>query len=359
MRSKLNIFPKSQRSYINLNKFDNIFFIPPKIKQNIKQHRQEIANILENKDSRLLLIVGPCVAWPANAVIEYCHKISELEQKIDSKIKIIIRVFTQKPRTSLGWTGPFFQPEPWGEPNIEQGILYTRNLYMKIAELGLAVGCEIVSTHSISYIHDLISWGVIGARNSESPDHRILASGIELPIGMKNPTSGNIEYGVNAVLVAHNPHNWIFFGQKHKTKGNPLAHLVLRGGKHTGPNYKNKNILDAVALHKKYRLHRYPIIIDASHDNTLINQKRDYQQQKIVIKETLQNMKKNPVIKRAIKGFMIESFLNGGKINYNNIIKNKKHNTTGTSVMDPCLSWADTKKIILDIFNYLEQQKNN
>ncbi|MFH0805075.1 MAG: 3-deoxy-7-phosphoheptulonate synthase [Patescibacteria group bacterium] len=325
--------------------------VPKLHRQRIDQHRQEIAAILEGRDrQRLLLVVGPCVAWPFAAVVNYCKRLKKLEAVVRPRIKIVVRVFTQKSRTVLGWGGPFFQPDPWGAPDIAGGIAYTRSLYAAVTQLGLAIGSEIVSTHSIPLISDYLSWVAIGARSSESPEHRVLASDINLPVGIKNPTSGSIEHGVNGVVVVRHPHSWLFFGQHHMTRGNSLAHLVLRGGKLTGPNYSSHHVRAAVRFARSHGVARCPILIDASHDNCTVNHRRDYRMQIHVIEKTLQSMAANHTVAETVRGFLLESFLRGGAIELPVGAQSRRANS-GISVMDPCLGWADTAATIRRIYD--------
>ncbi len=315
---------------------------------NILKNKQEIKDILSGKNNRLLFIVGPCSAWPFDAVVDYAERLLEIKNALENKIKIIIRVYTQKPRTTKGWNGPINQPDPCGPPDIPGGIRYTRSLMVKLIEMGFPIANEAVFIHdSMKFFPDLLSWMAIGARSSEDQEHRIYASAVDCPVGMKNPTSGSVEIAVNSVIAAQTSQIAIFHGYQIESEGNEYAHLVLRGGD-CGPNYSCEHILTAKKLMEKNKILNPAIIVDASHDNCRVDGKKDHNQQTTVITKVLQEMRDKSEVKKIIKGFMIESFIKPG---FQTIDPQKPEliDREGLSVTDPCLGWETTKDFLYQI----------
>ncbi len=308
--------------------------------------RKETQDILSGRDERLLAIVGPCSAWPYEPVLEYAKRLKELEPRLNKKLKILMRVYTQKPRTTKGWNGPINQPNPCDEPDVADGIRYTRSLMLDVLKIGLPIANEALFTHdSMKFFPNLLSWMAIGARSSEDQEHRIYASSVDCPVGMKNPTSGSIEIGVNSVIAAQNSHTTIFGGYQVITSGNHYTHLVLRGGNYTGPNFGIENILKAQELMKKNLINNSAIVIDASHDNCLVNGVKDVRRQIEVVSQIVEFRKSNPIAREIVRGFMLESFLKGGKQEITSSM-----DMSGLSITDPCLSWEDTEEFLLNLF---------
>lgn len=311
----------------------------------ILKNRQEVQNILAGQDNRKLIIIGPCSAWPFDAVMEYARRLAKIKDSLEKKMKIIMRVYTQKPRTTKGWNGPINQPDPDGPPDIPGGIKYTRQLMIKVIELGLPIANEAVFTHdSMKFFPELLAWMAIGARSTEDQEHRIYASAVDCPVGMKNPTSGSIEIGVNSVIAAQIAQVAVFHGYQIESSGNDYAHLVLRGGVENS-NFSAPHILRAKELMEKNNIFNPAVIIDASHDNCRVNGKKEPSQQVAVIKEVLQEIKNNHEIKQLVKGFMLESFIKGGA----QAVDPQKPDSidrAGLSVTDPCLSWEETEDLL-------------
>jgi len=316
--------------------------------QNIAKDRKEVQNILSGKDNRMLMIIGPCSAWPYDAVIEYASRLKDLSEKVDNKLKLVLRTYIQKPRTTKGWTGPVNQPNPFSEPDIEEGIKYTRSLMVKVLEMGLPIADEALFTHNAKGFLELLSWVAIGARSVEDQEHRIFASAVNCPVGMKNPTSGNIQIGVNSIIAAQNSHTAVFNGYQVETNGNNFAHLVLRGGADGGPNYHVEDLLLAKKLIQENNVLNPAIVIDASHDNALVDGKKDFTQQVNVIKEVMNNLVEHPELKGIIKGFMVESFIKAGNQNASKLTP-ETVDLSGLSITDPCLGWEETEELILDL----------
>ena len=324
-----------------------------KARLKIEQDRLETKNILEGKDNRLLLIIGPCSAWPQEAVLKYAEKLLDLENKVKHAIKIIMRVYIQKPRTTKGWVGPVIQPDPFKYPDIEAGMKYAREMMVKVVEMGLPIADEALFTQNANIFLELLSWVAIGARSSEDQEHRIFASAISCAVGMKNPTHGSLKIGINSIVAAQHNHIAALDGYEVETKGNPHAHLVLRGSNH-GPNISNTH-LDEVKKHMgEHNIKNPAIIIDTSHDNCLVNGKKDHFLQINNIFETLDNLKDRPDLRNLVKGFMVESFMKDGSQPIN--LKNpEKTDLDGLSITDPCLGWEKTEEMVLKL---MEKIKN-
>lgn len=316
-------------------------------REKILRDRQEINDIISGKDNRLLIIVGPCSAWPSEAVLEYAKKLLVLNEKVKDKLKIVMRVYIQKPRTTKGWTGPVNQPDPYLPADIAQGIFYTRKMMVNVVEMGLPIADEALFTHNATAFQELLSWVAIGARSTEDQEHRIFASAVDCAVGMKNPTSGSIEIGVNSIVAAQHPHVVIFDGHEVETMGNPHAHLVLRGGT-TSPNYSADHMEDVFFHMQKHGVTNPAVVVDASHDNSLFDGRKDHLRQIAVVQEVMENIAKHLETKNLVKGFMLESFLKEGnqKVDLDNP-ENLDRN--GLSITDACLGWEQTEEFLLDL----------
>lgn len=311
------------------------------VADNIKQ----IEDILSGRDDRLVIIVGPCSAWPSDAVLEYAGLLLKLNEKVKHALKIVMRVYIQKPRTVKGWTGPVNQPDPLLEPDITSGILYSRTLMVKIVEMGLPIADESLFTHNARGFQELLSWVAIGARSSEDQEHRIFASSLDCPVGMKNPTHGSLKIGVNGVIAAQHPHTVAFDGYEVKTHGNPYVHIVLRGSNEK-PNYSVEDIQEVNKYFIAGKVKNPSIIIDVSHDNCLVNGKKDYKSQPDIIFRILDSLDYKLDLKPLIKGFMLESFIKEGNQNAETA---NPIDMSGLSITDPCLSWESTEQLLLNL----------
>lgn len=318
----------------------------------VAHDRQEVKDIIAGRDKRFLVILGPCSAWPSSAVLEYAKKLKTLSEKVNDKIKLVMRVYIQKPRTTKGWTGPVNQPDPFLDSDVEAGIKYTRKMMVDVIEMGLPIADEALFTHNAKGFLELISWLAIGARSTEDQEHRIFASAVDCAVGMKNPTSGVVEIGVNGIVAVQYPHVAVYDRYQVETKGNEYAHLILRGGKFTGPNYHVENLREAKEHLEKHNVKNPAIIVDASHDNCIIDGKKDCLQQVNVVHELIDILEKHPDLKPLVKGVMIESFLKTGnqKVNTDN---SDELDLEGLSITDPCIGWEETEKLILDLANRL------
>lgn len=321
------------------------FPLSAKAHERIMLHRKEVKQILAGRDERLLMIIGPCSAWPKEAVFEYATGLFELSQRLNKHLKIVMRMYIQKPRTTKGWAGPLSQPDPFGEPDIEAGIYYVREMMVKVVELGLPIADECLFTHHGSHFSELLSWMAIGARSSEDPEHRVLASAANCPVGLKNPTHGSIAVAVNSVVAAQQGHVAALDGHEVKTPGNAYAHLVLRGA-NNAPNYGLSYLEQTKTFMHIHGIKNPALLIDVSHDNCLIDGKKVYQAQPKIIFEVLESLKNRPDLKKLVKGFMVESYLKAGQQSLEKETA-QSIDRQGLSITDPCLSWAQTEALLL------------
>ena len=317
----------------------------------IEKDKNEVKDILSGKDDRLLLIVGPCSAWPYDAVVEYARRLKELDEKVGDKLKLILRTYIQKPRTRKGWTGPAIQPDPFASPDVEKGITYCRKLMVEVLTIGVPIADEALFTHNAKGFLELLSWVAVGARSAEDQEHRIFASAIDAAAGMKNPTYGAIDIAVNSVVAAQSSHVAVFDGNQIETLGNDYAHLVLRGGT-DGPNYHIEHIMLAKDLMEKHGVKNPAIVIDASHDNCRVGTKKTLDRQVQVVHEVVSNLQDFPELRKIVKGFMIESFIKDGNQDLDKLTIDTIDNG-GLSVTDPCLGWERTEKLINELYERL------
>ena len=311
----------------------------------IEQHHREIENILNGSDQRLLMIVGPCSAWPDTAVLEYAQRLAVLSKQVEHSLKVVMRVYIQKPRTVKGWTGPINQPDPLAEPDIEAGIWYCRKLMTQVVEMGLPIADECLFTHNARGFQELLSWVAIGARSTEDQEHRIFASSLDCPVGMKNPTHGSLKIAVNSILAAQHPHYIVFDGYEVKTAGNQYAHLVLRGSEGK-TNYAMEDLADVAKLFVKNNVVNPAIIVDVSHDNCVVNGVKEHNEQANIVLKVVDELAANPELKPLVKGFMLESFILEGRQNAEN---GQAINLNGLSITDPCLGWEKTEALLLEL----------
>lgn len=317
------------------------------ILEQVRRHRSEVSNIIAGQDNRWLFVVGPCSAWPNTAVVEYARRLEELSRRVSESMLLVMRVYVQKPRTKKGWTGPLNQPNPFASPDIEAGMRYCREMMREVLRLGLPIADEALFTHNAGGFAELLSWVAVGARSAQDQEHRIFASWFDCPVGMKNPTSGLINEGVNGVVAAQSQHTFVLDGCQVETSGNPYAHLVLRGGSVTGPNYHPRFIHEAMEAMTSNGVENPAIIIDASHDNAVVNGDKMARQQVHVIQELLGYLTDSAYgdIRSSVKGFMAESNLRPGaqKIDGRG---SSEVELDGLSITDPCIGWQETADLV-------------
>lgn len=308
---------------------------------------RELEAIIKGEDDRLLLVIGPCSSDNEEAVLDYANRLAKLQEEVKERVFMVMRVYTAKPRTNGdGYKGLVHQPDAQGEPNLINGIRAVRNLhYRVITETGLTTADEMLYPENLPLIDDLVSYIAIGARSVENQQHRFVASGIDVPTGMKNPTSGNLNIMFNGIYAAQSSQNFLFNGEEVETSGNPLAHAILRGavneyGKNI-PNYYYDNLLDSIEQYEKMGLENPFIIIDTNHNNS----GKNYLEQIRIVRQTLINQDWNDKIRKYVRGFMIESYLEDGRQNQPDVY--------GKSITDPCLGWDKTEELIREIYKTL------
>ena len=309
--------------------------------------REEVRRILAGRDDRLLVIVGPCSAWPAPAVLEYARRLALLEPAVASTLKVVMRAYVEKPRTTTGWTGTANQPDPFAPPDVEAGRREARRLMVEAIEIGVPLADEAVFTHNATGFAELLTWVAIGARSAEDQEHRIWASAAGLPVGMKNPTSGCIPIGVNGVIAAQASHTAAFDGYQVETEGNEFAHLVLRGGAY-GPNCSPRHLHQARRTLLAAGVRNPAALVDASHDNCRVNGRKDPAVQADVMREVLGNLHASPALGATVRGFLLESFLKTGGQRLAECTA-ETVDRDGLSITDPCLGWDETRELLLEV----------
>ena len=305
---------------------------------------RELADIISGEDDRILLVIGPCSSDNEEAVLEYARRLSALQKKVADKIFMVMRVYTAKPRTNGdGYKGLVHQPDTSKAPSLINGLQAVRQLhYRVITETGLTTADEMLYPSNLVLVDDLVSYHAVGARSVEDQEHRFVASGIDSPVGMKNPTSGNLGVMFNGIYAAQNKQTFLFHGQEVETSGNPLAHVILRGavneyGKNE-PNFYYETLLNAIERYETMGLENPFILIDTNHDNS----GKQYMEQIRIVRQTLQNRDWNEKIKKTVRGFMIESYLADGRQNQPEVF--------GCSITDPCLGWENTEALVEEIY---------
>ena len=313
----------------------------------VMKTRADIINILNGKDKRLILIVGPCSIHDINSAYEYAKKLLEIKKKVEKNILVIMRVYFEKPRTVIGWKGLINDPNLDNSFDINKGIKIARKLLINLAELGIPAGHEYLDLISPQYISDVICWGAIGARTTESQSHRELASGLSCPVGFKNGTNGSIQIAIDAIKAASKAHNFLSVTKEGKsaifsTTGNKDCHIILRGGKKI--NYQQEDVTDVSNLLIKNELSNN-IMIDASHANS----QKDHTKQKIVIKDIAGQISTG---NDSICGVMLESNLVEGRQD----IGKKNDLVYGQSITDACIGWNETEELIEILDNAISKK---
>jgi len=317
-----------------------------KVEAFISKSRGGIEKIIAKKDARLLVVCGPCSIHNETEALEYARKLKGVRVKYEKNLEIVMRCYFEKPRTTGGWKGYINDPDLNETFDIDKGLYLARKLLLKINEIEVPVACELLDVISPQYICDLVSWGAIGARTTESQLHRELASGLSFPVGFKNGTSGNVDIAIDGVISGKIAHNFLGVSEQGKvslvrTLGNTTCHIILRGGK-SGTNYLAPEI-KKIKERIKEKGETCCIVVDASHGNSL----KDYKKQVLVIDEVLSQIE---VGERDIKGLMIESNLHEGNQN----IENHPKLSYGISVTDACISWETTLKLLQQINDTME-----
>lgn len=318
--------------------------------QKLKNERDETArNIIAGKDKRMMLIVGPCSADNEEAVCDYVSRLAKVADKVKDKIFIVPRIYTNKPRTrGEGYKGILHNPDPHKNvTDILAGIMAIRDMHIRaISESGLSAADEMLYPDNYHYLDDLLTYVAVGARSSENQQHRLVASGVEVPVGIKNPMNGSMSVTLNSIYAAQIPNEFKYLDYQVKTKGNPYAHAILRGSVdvygNNHQNYHYEDIMKFSAMYEAQGLKNPAIIIDTNHSNS----NKNYIEQIRIAHEIINNMQYSSTIKNIVKGLLIESYIEDG---------NQKitENVYGKSVTDSCLGWEKTERLIYDIADRL------
>lgn len=318
--------------------------LSPELKELKKQRDAMISNVITGKDSRFLVIIGPCSADNEDSVCDYVSRLTKIQEDVKDQLIIIPRVYTNKPRTTgEGYKGIASQPDPEKAPDMVEGLIAMRKMHIRaIEESGLTCADEMLYPENWGYVEDLLSYVAIGARSVEDQQHRLTVSGFDVASGMKNPTSGDFSVMLNSVYAAQHPHHFVYRGCEVKTSGNPLTHVVLRGAvsKH-GNTVQNYHYEDLIRLHDMYEkmdVVHPAAIIDTNHSNS----GKKFKEQIRIAKEVMHNRQISSEIRGLVKGLMIESYIEEG----NQAIGEHVY---GKSITDPCLGWKDSKKLIYEI----------
>lgn len=312
----------------------------------IKEERdRQIRDIFTGRSDRFLVIAGPCSADNEDSVCEYVSRLAKVSEKVSQRVLVIPRIYTNKPRTTgEGYKGMLHQPQPDQDPDLLAGIIAIRKMHIRtIIESGMTGADEMLYPENRSYLDDLLSYEAVGARSVENQQHRLTASSMDIPVGMKNPTSGDFSVMLNSVVAAQNGHSFIYRGMDVTTGGNDLAHVILRGGVDKYgtciPNYHYEDLIRLLDMYQERELKNPAAIVDANHSNS----NKQFKEQIRIVREVLHSRQYHPGLKKLIKGVMIESYLEEGcqRIDENRVY--------GKSITDPCLGWKDTEQLIYRI----------
>ena len=307
-----------------------------------------IRAVFDGSSDKFLLVIGPCSADHSEPVLEYISRLRRVQEQVADKIIIIPRIYTNKPRTTgQGYKGMLHQPDPEAKPDMYKGIVAIRELHLAaLRDYDFSCADEMLYPENHRYLSDLLSYVAVGARSVENQQHRLTASGIDTPVGMKNPTGGDLSVMMNSIVAAQSSHTFLYRGWEVTSDGNPYAHAILRGyvdyaGRNVS-NYHYEDLLRVEELYEKSNLTNPSIIVDTNHNNS----GKKYLEQVRIAKDIVHSRNQNPDIKRLVKGLMIESYLEDGAC------KAEEH-IFGKSITDPCLGWEKTEQLILDIADKL------
>ncbi len=314
----------------------------------VDKKKAELEEVFAGRSDKLILIIGPCSADREDSVIDYISRLCPIQEKVKDKIIIVPRIYTNKPRTTgEGYKGMLHQPDPNEKSDLFKGIIATRHLHMRaIEETGFACADEMLYPENYQYLDDVLAYVAVGARSVEDQQHRLVASGIAAPVGMKNPTSGDISVMMNGILAAQHSHTFIYRGWEVHSEGNPFAHAILRGytNKHgeSQPNYHFEDLIRLCDAYDERDLVNPAVIIDTNHSNS---GKNPFEQPRI-IKDVLYSTRHDERVKKILKGFMVESYIEDG-------CQKIGEGVYGKSITDPCLGWEKSEKLIYEIADLL------
>lgn len=324
------------------------YAVSPELAEIKAKRDEEIKSIFRGETDKFILIIGPCSADSEEPVLDYITRLRELQEKVKDKIFIIPRIYTGKPRTTGdGYKGMLHQPNPTGMPDLAEGIVAVRNLHIKaLAETGFTAADEMLYPENYSYLDDILAYVAVGARSVENQQHRLVSSGVSIPVGMKNPTSGDISVMMNAITAAQHAHAFIYRASEAKSDGNPYAHAILRGYVNdrgqSFPNYHYEDLYRLAQIYAEKNLKNPALIVDTNHSNS----GKQYIEQIRIAKEILHSMRHSSDINKLVKGLMIESYIEDGS-------QKIGENIYGKSITDPCLGWEKSERLVLDIAELL------
>ena len=318
------------------------------LKEKKKEFDKDIADVFTGKSDKFLAVIGPCAVDNEDSVLDYVTRLAKVADEIKDKIIVIPRVYTNKPRTNGdGYKGLLHQPDPEKKPNVHEGLVAIRKMHLRVVEeTGMFTADEMLYPDNLGYLDDVLSYIAVGARSVENQQHRLTSSGAEVPVGMKNPTSGDMSVMLNAIYAAQQSHEFIYRNYEIKTDGNPLAHAILRGAvnKHGQclPNYHYEDLKLLHDLYLERDIVNPAVIVDANHSNS----NKKYKEQVRIVKEVLHSMRYSDEIRNFVKGVMIESYIEEGN-------QKIEEHIYGKSITDPCLSFDDSKKLLLEMAEIL------
>ncbi len=324
------------------------YALSPELEAVKKQRDEEIKAIFRGESKKFLLIIGPCSADSEEPVLDYIARLRELQEKVKDKIFIIPRIYTGKPRTTGdGYKGMLHQPNPTEMPDLKSGIVAVRDLHIKaLRETGFTAADEMLYPENYSYLDDVLAYIAIGARSVENQQHRLVSSGVSIPVGMKNPTGGDISVMMNAITAAQHSHAFIYRASEARSDGNPYAHAILRGYVNdrgqSFPNYHYEDLYRLAQVYAEKNLANPALIVDTNHSNS----GKQYLEQVRIAKEILHSMRHSEDINKLVKGLMIESYIEDGSQKIGEEIY-------GKSITDPCLGWEKSERLVLDIADLL------
>lgn len=313
-----------------------------------KKNDQEVKDIFLEKSDKFLLVIGPCSADREDAVLDYISRLEKVREKVNDKIVIVPRIYTNKPRTTgIGYKGMLHQPNPNSSPDMLKGLIAIRKLHIKaLEEYGFSCADEMLYPENHQYLSDCLTYVAVGARSTENQMHRLTASGLDIPVGMKNPTSGILSVMINSIIAAQQSHTFVYGGWEVESKGNQLTHAILRGytNKHgrSVPNYHYEDLRFLLELYADSNLEKPSVIIDTNHANS----DKQWNEQPRIAKEIIHSMKHSDEVRKMVKGLMVESYLEDG-------CQKSDGDTYGLSITDPCLGWEKTEKMIYEIADLL------
>ncbi|MBO5274550.1 MAG: 3-deoxy-7-phosphoheptulonate synthase, partial [Clostridia bacterium] len=324
------------------------FPITPEMEKLKAERDEEIKNIFEDKTDKLILVIGPCSADHEDAVLDYISRLRKVQDKVEDKIFIIPRIYTNKPRTvGTGYKGMLHQPDPDKKEDMLKGIITIRELHTRaVKETGFTCADEMLYPENHRYLNDLLAYVAVGARSVEDQHHRMTASGLNIPVGMKNPTSGDLSVMMNSIFAAQHSHTFIYRGWEVQSEGNPYTHAILRGyvdeRGNSFPNYHYEDLAKLADAYHRSELKNPALIVDTNHSNS----GKNYLEQIRISKEILHSCRHNNDIKKLVKGLMIESYIEDG-------CQKIGEHIYGKSITDPCLGWEKTEHLIYDLADQL------